>query len=324
MATVAILPSCSCASANRRGARAKRGRGGHWRLARNADDLPGRRRGRPSYALRAQEGSTAAHTWRTTMSTPARFSEIASLLGEPARAVMLHALMDGRALTASELAGVAGVTPQTASGHLARLVDAGLLRVAKQGRHRYHRLASPEVARMVEGIMQVAAASRPAPPTLTVGPRDAALRAARTCYDHLAGGLGVALADALVAGGTIELDDDGGALTDAGASRMRAIRHRSGLAVACERPQARAPALPSLPRLERAPAASRRCPGRGALRALLRSRLDPARRRHARGQRDAGGKARARRGVRREARLSVSAAGSSARRACRGFPWACR
>lgn len=157
------------------------------------------------------------------MSTISRFSEIAALLGDAARAVMLDALMDGRALTASELAGVAGITPQTASGHLARLVDAGLLRVTQQGRHRYHRLASPEVARMVEGIMQVAAASRPAQAKLSVGPRDAALRAARTCYDHLAGGLGVALADALIASGTIELGEDGGALTSAGTKRMRAI-----------------------------------------------------------------------------------------------------
>ena len=135
------------------------------------------------------------------MASNARFAEVASLAGDPARAGMLHALMDGRAQTASELARVAGVTPQTASGHLARMAAAGLLQVEKQGRHRYHRLASPAVAQMMESIMQVASgveAMRPAPVT---GPRDAALRAARTCYDHLAGRLGVALADALVAGG---------------------------------------------------------------------------------------------------------------------------
>ncbi len=150
------------------------------------------------------------------MANNARFAEVASLAGDPARAGMLHALMDGRALTASELARVAGVTPQTASGHLARMSAAGLVAVEKQGRHRYHRLASPAVAQMMESIMQVASgmqAMRPAPAT---GPRDAALRAARTCYDHLAGRLGVALADALAAGGYVELERDAGVVTEAG------------------------------------------------------------------------------------------------------------
>ena len=150
------------------------------------------------------------------MTTNARFSEVASLAGDPARAGMLHALMDGRALTATELARVAGVTPQTASGHLARMTAAGLVEVEKQGRHRYHRLASPAVAQMMESIMQVAselATTRALPVT---GPRDTALRAARTCYDHLAGRLGVALADALAAGGYVELERDAGLVTDAG------------------------------------------------------------------------------------------------------------
>ena len=150
------------------------------------------------------------------MASNARFSEVASLAGDPARAGMLHALMDGRALTASELARVAGVTPQTASGHLARMTAAGLVAVEKQGRHRYHRLATSAVAQMIESIMQVASgleAMRSAPAT---GPRDAALRSARTCYDHLAGRLGVALADALAAGGYVELERDAGLVTDAG------------------------------------------------------------------------------------------------------------
>lgn len=95
------------------------------------------------------------------MASNALFAEVASLAGDPARAGMLHALMDGRALTASELAQVAGIAPQTASGHLARLVAAGLVRVEKQGRHRYHRLASPAVARMMESIMQVASDAAP-------------------------------------------------------------------------------------------------------------------------------------------------------------------
>jgi hypothetical protein len=124
--------------------------------------------------------------------------------------------MDGRALTASELARVAGVTPQTASGHLMRMTVAGLLRVEKQGRHRYHRLATPAVARMMESIMEVASALAPGRRPLTVGPRDAALRHARTCYDHLAGRLGVALTDAMIERGHVELTSDAGILTEGG------------------------------------------------------------------------------------------------------------
>lgn len=150
------------------------------------------------------------------MASNAMFAEVAALAGDPARAGMLHALMDGRALTASELARAAGVTPQTASGHLSRMTAAGLLSVEKQGRHRYHRLASVAVAHMMESIMQVASDMEPPRRRITVGPRDAALRAARTCYDHLAGRLGVALADALVAGGYAELASDGGVVTPTG------------------------------------------------------------------------------------------------------------
>lgn len=147
------------------------------------------------------------------MPTNAALAEIAALIGEPARAAMLAALMDGRALTAGELAAVAGITPQTASAHLARLAGAGLLAMEKQGRHRYHRLATPAVARLMEGLLDVAEA---APRSITTGPRDAALREARTCYDHLAGRLGVAIADALQSRGAIELTPDGGAVTEAG------------------------------------------------------------------------------------------------------------
>jgi DNA-binding transcriptional ArsR family regulator len=150
------------------------------------------------------------------MASNAKFAEVAALAGDPARAGMLHALMDGRALTASELARVAGITPQTASGHLARMAAAGLVRVAQQGRHRYHRLASPAVARMMESIMQVASGSDSTWQAPVTGPRDAALRAARTCYDHLAGRLGVALADGLAAGGYLELADDAGLVTGTG------------------------------------------------------------------------------------------------------------
>jgi DNA-binding transcriptional ArsR family regulator len=150
------------------------------------------------------------------MASNAKFAEVAALAGDPARAGMLHALMDGRALTASELARVAGITPQTASGHLTRMTAIGLLSVEKQGRHRYHRLATPTVAHMLESIMQVASDLEPSRKRFTVGPRDAALRRARTCYDHLAGQLGVALADALVRQGHAELTSDAGIVTDMG------------------------------------------------------------------------------------------------------------
>ena len=108
------------------------------------------------------------------MTSSAMFAEVAALSGDPARASMLHALMDGRALTATELAKVAGIAPQTASGHLHKMTAVGLLSVEKQGRHRYHRLATPSVARMLETIMEVAAALAPDRKRRTVGPRDAA------------------------------------------------------------------------------------------------------------------------------------------------------
>ena len=157
------------------------------------------------------------------MASTAKFAAIAALAGDPARAAMLQAMMDGRALTASELSRVAGVTPQTASSHLARLTDAGLLAVEKQGRHRYHRLAAPSVARLMESIMRVAAELEPVRKPLVVGPRDAALRAARTCYDHLAGRLGVALADGLVDAGHVELESDAGIVTASGVELLAHI-----------------------------------------------------------------------------------------------------
>src|SRR5438034_8543887 len=115
-------------------------------------------------------------------------AETAALVGEPARASMLMALMDGRALTASELARAAGVTPQTASGHLARLCTAGLLATQRQGRHHYHRLASPAVAHMLENLMEVSAGGASGERRrATTRPRDRAMRPARTCYDHRPG-----------------------------------------------------------------------------------------------------------------------------------------
>ena len=141
-------------------------------------------------------------------------AEVAALIGNPARASMLQALVDGRALTASELAYAGGVAPQTASEHLAKLTEGRLLALAKQGRHAYYRLASPLIARMLESIMAVAA-DGPAryQPRWRGGD---ALRNARTCYDHLAGRLGVALADALVGCDQIVLSEDGGMVTSQG------------------------------------------------------------------------------------------------------------
>jgi DNA-binding transcriptional ArsR family regulator len=150
------------------------------------------------------------------MASNAMFAEIAALAGDPARAAMLHGLMDGRALTASELARLAGIAPQTASGHLARMIAGGLIVAVKQGRHRYHRLAAPAVAQMMESIMQVASRLEPERPRRVVGPRETALRTARTCYDHLAGHLGVALTDAMIANSFVEFATDAGLVTDAG------------------------------------------------------------------------------------------------------------
>ncbi len=157
------------------------------------------------------------------MATSNRIAEVAAAVGEPARAAMLAALMDGRALTATELAEVAAITPQTASGHLARLATAGLIVAEKQGRHRYHRLASAEVARMIESVMLVAGGIALSRPPRRVGPKDAALRHARTCYDHLAGHLGVSIADALRASGAVEIAGDAAALTETGRARMQAL-----------------------------------------------------------------------------------------------------
>ncbi|HZY19647.1 MAG TPA: helix-turn-helix transcriptional regulator [Ramlibacter sp.] len=143
-----------------------------------------------------------------------QIARIAALVAEPARTAMLVALMDGRALTANELATAGHVTPATASRHLGLLVEAGLLRVQQQGRHRYHRLASAEVARVLEGIMQLAARTASPPVRVATGPRDAAMRLARTCYDHLAGGLAVAIAERLVDEGAVVIDEDTATVTD--------------------------------------------------------------------------------------------------------------
>lgn len=148
------------------------------------------------------------------MKTGPDIAMIASLMGDPARANMLMILFNGMALTASELAAEAGVTPQTASSHLAKLVDGGLLALRKQGRHRYYQLANSEVATMIEGMMGLA--QRVGHMRARTGPKEPALREARVCYDHLAGDRAVALFDALVDRKALDVASDGLALTQAG------------------------------------------------------------------------------------------------------------
>jgi DNA-binding transcriptional ArsR family regulator len=120
---------------------------------------------------------------------------VASLVGDPARANMLTALMTGRALTAGELAAQAGITPQTASSHLAKLEAGRLIEQEKQGRHRYYRLTGPDVASVLEGLDGLAA--RTGHMRVRTGAKDPALRHARICYDHLAGDLGVQMLDSM-------------------------------------------------------------------------------------------------------------------------------
>jgi DNA-binding transcriptional ArsR family regulator len=139
---------------------------------------------------------------------------IAALLADASRSAMLLGLMDGRALTATELAIEGQVAPSTASSHLARLTGAGLLAVLQQGRQRYFRLAGEEVAELLEGVMGFAARTAPSP--IRTGPADPALRHARSCYDHLAGACGVRLWDQLHRLGQLAGVDGATALSPAG------------------------------------------------------------------------------------------------------------
>jgi DNA-binding transcriptional ArsR family regulator len=143
-------------------------------------------------------------------------AQVAALVGEPARAAMLAAIADGRALPAGELARVARVSPATASAHLARLRDGGLVSVERHGRHRYHRVAGPGVVRALESLALLA------PPRPVRSLREsnaaAAVRHARSCYDHLAGAVGVAIADGLLAHGLLERDELAYRVTGAGAA----------------------------------------------------------------------------------------------------------
>ncbi len=141
-------------------------------------------------------------------------ARVAALIGDHARADVLTALMADRALTATELAGTAGVTRQTISAHLAKLVEAGLVAVESQGRHRYFRLADRDVAQLLESLMGVA--FRTGAVRLRSGPREPALRKARVCYDHLAGELGVFACESLLVRKVLSASDDGFDLTASG------------------------------------------------------------------------------------------------------------
>jgi len=148
-------------------------------------------------------------------------AQIGSLIGDPARANMLTALMGGKALTATELAAAGGITLQTASTHLAKLEAGGLLAQRKQGRHRYFALADDAVGKLLESIMGFAAGRghlRHQP-----GPKEPALRKARICYDHLAGDYGVRMLDSLIASGAIDAIGDGLAVTEKGEDRFKCI-----------------------------------------------------------------------------------------------------
>ncbi len=146
-------------------------------------------------------------------------ARIAALIGDPARANILTALMSGKALTVSELAREAGVTLQTASGHLAKLEQGGLTRILKQGRHKYVSLAGDEVARVLEALMGLAA--RVGHLRTRTGPRDQALRKARVCYNHLAGDMGTQLYDRFLALGYLGREGEALVLTTAGAALVR-------------------------------------------------------------------------------------------------------
>lgn len=143
---------------------------------------------------------------------------LAALIGDPARANMLVALMSGIALTAGELAREAGITAQTASSHLSRLLEAQLVMVEVQGRHRYFRLAGPDVAGALEGLMDLAVhtgrlRTRP-------GPRNAEMREARVCYNHLAGNMGVRLHEALIQQNMLVATVDGLGLSASGRAKF--------------------------------------------------------------------------------------------------------
>jgi len=163
-------------------------------------------------------------------------TDVAGLLADSSRSTMLQALMDRRARTAGELARLAKIAPSTASQHLGRLSDGGLLAVDAQGRHRYYRLADQKVAAMLESLMAFA----PAPAILPAPNVGFDLRFARTCYDHLAGTVATALYDRLAADGTLHVTSEGIVLTPAGTRRLRSLDIDSETLRASRRPLVRA------------------------------------------------------------------------------------
>jgi len=165
-------------------------------------------------------------------------AHIASLIGDPARANMLTALMGGMALTATELAAEAGVTKQTASSHLGKLEAGGLLTIRKQGRHRYYQLADTDVAHLLESLMGVAMRAghirnRP-------GPKDPAMRHARVCYDHLAGDMGIRLYESLLKRGHLHEEAGEPALTTAGRDFVTGLGLRLDALESSRRPMCKA------------------------------------------------------------------------------------
>jgi DNA-binding transcriptional ArsR family regulator len=160
---------------------------------------------------------------------------VAALLADSSRSTMLQALMDQRARTAGELATLAKIAPSTASQHLGRLTDGGLLLVEAQGRHRYYRLATPRVAALLESIMALA----PAPVASHAPNVGFDLSFARTCYDHLAGTIATALYDQLQIDGTLRITSDGITLTPAGAQRLQSLGIDTEAIQAGRRPLAR-------------------------------------------------------------------------------------
>ena len=164
-----------------------------------------------------------------------QIAEVAALLADKSRAEILCVLMDGRAHTGGELARSVGISASTASEHLAKLQDSGLVAVAAQGRHRYFRLASADVARMIEAL----GAAPVAPHERRKPSAPSALLYARTCYDHLAGELAVRIYDQLVAGGDLVEHDDHVELTEAGGNRFGALGVDVEAARAVRRPTCR-------------------------------------------------------------------------------------
>lgn len=156
-----------------------------------------------------------------TMKDGPDIARVANLVGDPARANMLTALMTGSALTASELAAEAGVSLPTASSHLAKLMDGGLLTVASEGRHRYYGLSGPQVAGMLEAIMGVAASL--GPKRVRPGPREKTMREARVCYDHLAGEHAVKMLDGFMAREILMREGKDLSLSKRGAAYFAAI-----------------------------------------------------------------------------------------------------